>query len=138
MATGRKFLLVCALILAACAIAFFSSQPLQIAIYKRLPLGGNFARFARLTPFLRLGMNPSQVQKVLGPPELSYTFTNGFRWIYNEVDATTGWEYVAEFRNTKNSPELTYIRNVEHVVFPNSRRFELGTRLEAPQLPLGN
>ena len=137
-ATAWRIALYCAIPLAACAIAFFRSQTFQIAMYKRLPLGGSFDRYTRLTKYLRIGMSPSQVQAVLGPPESIQTFTNGVRWLYNEVGATSGWEYVAEFQNSKGSPELTYLRNVEHVVFPSSRRLEVGTRLNAPQFPLGD
>ena len=110
---------------------FLRSNPLEKPL-----LGSNYDKFTRLTQSLKLGMNPTEVEGVLGAPTWTQSFTNGLRWLYHEAESTTGWEYLVEFQNTNGQQRLIYLRNIQHVVFPDSRSFEQGTRLPAPPLPL--
>jgi outer membrane protein assembly factor BamE (lipoprotein component of BamABCDE complex) len=139
MARPCKFWLLAVCIVSALVATVamaLQSRSVRIAIY-RVPLGGNFDKYTRLSKLLTLGMSPIQVKAVLGAPDSVETFTNGIRWLYVEEGSTTGCEYTAEFQGRDDaSLRLVYERNVEHVLFPTSRRWERGQRLEAPQLPL--
>jgi len=92
-----------------------------------------WAEFKRLTKMLSLGMEPAEVQRILGAPTIADTVSVGERWIYLEDESTAGWTCAVEFKReeakTNGALRLCYVVNIEHVIFPDSERFEMGEKL---------
>jgi outer membrane protein assembly factor BamE (lipoprotein component of BamABCDE complex) len=92
-----------------------------------------WSEYQRLTKMLSLGMEPAEVQRILGAPTIADTLSIGQRWIYFEDESTAGWTCAVEFKReeegTTGALKLCYVVNIEHVVFPDSERFEMGEKL---------
>ena len=90
-----------------------------------------WAEYERLTKLLSLGMEPAQVERILGKPSLAETLSVGQRWAYMEDGPTAGWTCVVEFKREEPAQllKLCYVLNIQHVVFRDSPRSEIGQKL---------
>lgn len=93
-----------------------------------------WSEYQRLTKMLSLGMEPAEVQRILGAPTIADTLSVGQRWIYFEDESTAGWTCAVEFKQegegTNGTLRLCYVVNIKHVVFPDAKRFEMGKKLD--------
>jgi hypothetical protein len=90
-----------------------------------------WTEYQRLTKLLSLGMEPTEVERILGQPDRVIPVTNGQCTVYLDSGPTAGWTYVAEFERegSTQSLKLCYVVNIQHVAFPDSPRFEMGKKL---------
>jgi hypothetical protein len=114
-------------------------RPLKRLIIHVMP-GSKWDEYQRLTTMLTIGMDSSEVEKILGKPNAPIVRQADIEcWIYDEEGPTAGWTYIAEFQcdgSTSNDVKrckLCYLINTEHVLFPNSERSEMGKRIALKQ-----
>ena len=119
-----------AILVTAWAVCYAFPRASKARVIRTLSWSGSYQTYDRLADMLRIGMTADEVRAVLGAPESVYELPAGLRWLYDEVEATTGWLCIADFAPVHGVHRLQYFCNVEHIVFPTSRHREFGSPID--------
>ena len=128
----KYFIMVSFVLLVGVFFSALSSLSVKCNLV-RLTYPTKWGEYQALTKLLVLGMEPTDVVKILGEPTVKNHFAVGERWVYLEDHSASDWTYIAEFRYRKgstNALELCYILNMKDRILPGAPRCEIGKMLE--------
>jgi len=93
-----------------------------------------WSEYQALTKMLSIGMQPAEVERILGHPSDQDRFSIGERWIYTDDGPMADWTYIVEFKRRQelntNDLELCYVLNMKDRIIPDAPRSEWGQMLD--------
>lgn len=130
MLSNRKLVIVVVILVITGYLLFKFQVPARKIIISATS-ATRWSEYQRLTKMLFLGMEDSKVEYILGKPDQVDEYSVGQRWFYFEDDSTTGWTYIVDFKKDNSvALKLCYVANIEHRMFPSSKRSEIGQPLK--------